>query len=69
MLPVRHARRDVVAERGQADVAQKLARRPVQPRDPLGRLPEPEAVRFGRLYRERDVALRGETREDASDLK
>ena len=69
MLAMRHGGGDAVRRRRQADLGEKLARRLAQPRDPRGRPPEPEAVRLGRLHRQRDIFLGGEGRKDAGDLE
>src|SRR5262252_4526355 len=69
VLPVRHPRRDEVAEGGKADIRDELARRPPQARNPLRRLPESETVTLGGLNGERNVALGGEAVEDARDLE
>src|SRR5215469_10818091 len=69
VLPVRHLRRNEVAEGGKADIRDELARRPAQARNPFRRLPESEAVALGGLNGERNVSLGGEAVEDARDLE
>src|SRR5438132_1211774 len=69
VLPVRHPRRDEVAEGGKADIRDEPARRPAQARNPFRRLPEAEAVALGGLNGERNVSLGGEVVEDARDLE
>src|SRR5215469_3256319 len=69
VLPVRHLRRDEVAEGGKADIRDELARRPAQARNPFRRLPESEAVALSGLNGERNVSLGGEAVEDARDLE
>src|SRR5947209_18080740 len=69
VLPVRHPRRDEVAEGGKADIRDELARRQAQARNPFRRLPEAEAVALGGLNGARNVSLGGEAVVDARALE
>ena len=59
---MRHAGGNGADAAAEAELAQAPARRIPSAREPLRRVPETEAVRLGRLDRERHVALRGEAR-------